>query len=153
MAGENGISNGPTTLEEQQALIDSLSDTSPQTTFVYDPSGKRDPFEPFDFAPKGEDSSKTPLERYAIGQLKLTAVLEGFDQPKAIVENSEGRGFTVSKGTKIGPNNGEIVEIQKDKILILETEIDFTGQKKTKTVELRLRTKDEAENERQGRRK
>lgn len=149
-AGDGSIQGGPNTLEEQQALIDSLSDAAVQTAFVYDPSGKRDPFQPFDFAPKGEDETKTPLERYNIGQLKLTAVLEGFDEPKAIIENSVGKGFTVGKGTKIGTNNGEIVEIQKDKVLILETEIDFTGQKKTKTIELRLRTKDEAENERQG---
>lgn len=149
-AGDGSLAGAPTTLEEQQALIDSLSDTSVQTAFVYDPTGKRDPFQPFDFAPKGEDQTKTPLERYTIGQLKLTAVLEGFDEPKAIIENSVGKGFTVGKGTKIGTNNGEIVEIQKDKVLILETEIDFTGQKKTKTIELRLRTKDETENSRQG---
>ena len=90
-----------------------------------------------------EDEAKTPLERYDLGQLKLTAVLEGFDQPKAIIETSEGKGFTVGVGTKIGRNNGEIAEIQKDRVLILETEVDFTGVKKTKTTELRLRTKDQ----------
>ncbi|MBN8548728.1 MAG: pilus assembly protein PilP [Deltaproteobacteria bacterium] len=148
--GDGGLAGGPTTAEEQQALIDSLTDSSTQTAFVYDPSGKRDPFQPFDLTPKGGDLEKTPLERYNIGQLKLTAVLEGFDEPKAIIENSVGKGFTVGKGTKIGTNNGEIVEIHKDKILILETEVDFTGQKKTKTIELRLRTKDEDENARQG---
>lgn len=144
--GAEGQAGVPSTLEEQQALIDSLTDTSLQSAFVYDPTGKRDPFQPFDFAPKNaEDQEKTPLERYTIGQLKLTAVLEGFDQPKAVVENAAGKGFTVGKGTKIGTNGGEIVDIQKDKILILETEVDFTGQKKTHTVEMKLRTKDESE--------
>jgi type IV pilus assembly protein PilP len=151
--GDGSLVSGPTTLEEQQALIDSLTDTGQQTTFVYDPSGKRDPFQPFDFTPQNDGVEKTPLERYNLGQLKLTAVLEGFEQPRAIIENSVGKGFTVSKGTKIGTNNGEIVEILKDKILILETEVDFTGQKKTRTVELRLRTKDENERSRQGPRK
>lgn len=145
------VASGVTTQEEQQILIDSLSDPTVQTAFVYDPSGKRDPFKAFDFAPKGGDEDKTPLERYNIGQLKLTAVLEGFEQPRAIIENAAGKGFTASVGTKIGTNNGEIVEIQKDRVLILETEIDFTGQKKTKTLELRLRTKDQSENQRQGR--
>ena len=150
LGGDENLAGGPTTLEEQQALIDSLSDTSTEHAFVYDPTGKRDPFQPFDLTPKSDNEHKTPLERYNIGQLKLTAVLEGFEEPRAIIENSDGRGFTVGKGTKIGTNNGEIVEIQKDKILILESEVDFTGQTKTKTVEMRLRTKDEAENSRQG---
>ena len=133
----------PTTAEEQQILINSLTDSSAQNNFVYDPTGKRDPFKQYDVAPKMEDEAKTPLERYDLGQLKLTAVLEGFDQPKAIIETSEGKGFTVGVGTKIGRNNGEIAEIQKDRVLILETEVDFTGVKKTKTTELRLRTKDQ----------
>ncbi len=141
---------GPATAEEQQILIDSLNDPNAQNAFVYDPSGKRDPFMAFDFAPKSEDELKTPLERYDLGQLKLTAVLEGFDQPKAIIENAAGKGFTATIGTKIGRNNGEIAEIQKDRVLILETEIDFTGVKKTKTTELRLRTKDQNESSGKG---
>ena len=147
---EPAIPGAPTTLEEQQALIQSLVEGGTQETFVYDPTGKRDPFQPFDFSPKGTDSQKTPLEHYSLGQLKLTAVLEGMGEPTAIVENNVGKGFTVKKGTKIGTNNGEVVEIQRDKILILETETDFTGQQKSRTSEIRLRTKDESENQRQG---
>ena len=115
-----------------------------ETAFVYDPSAKRDPFRPFDFAPKPtERTGRTPLERYEYGQLKLTAVLEGLDEPQAIIENAIGRGFTVKKGTKVGPYGGEIVEILKDRVLILENTVDFTGEKKSKTIELRLRTKDQ----------
>jgi len=112
--------------------------------FVYDPTGKRDPFRPFDFSPPAAtDESKTPLERYALGQLKLTAVLDGIAEPAAIVENAAGKGFTVKKGTKIGPNNGEVVEIRKDRLIIVETTTDFTGQTRSATVELVLRTKDQ----------
>jgi Tfp pilus assembly protein PilP len=116
-------------------------------SFVYDPTGKRDPFRPFDLGPKPSDlAGKTPLERYDYGQLKLTAVLKGFDQPQAIVENAVGKGFTVKIGTKIGTGGGEVVEILPDRILILENIADFTGEKKTKTFELKLRTKDQDDN-------
>lgn len=131
--------------EDQKILIASLTDDRNERGPAYDPTGKRDPFRPFDFAPKtSEMTGATPLERYEIGQLRLTAVLSGGDDPKALVENSAGRGFTVTKGTKIGTRNGEVVDILSDRILILEKSVDFTGESKTNTVEMKLRTKDQS---------
>ena len=127
------------TVEQQQLLLASLNEE--QSRYVYDPLGKRDPFRPFDMSPKLPPGA-TALERYDIGQLKLTAVLNIGDEPTANVENAAGKGFLVKKGAKIGLNGGEVVEILPDRLLILETETDFTGQAKTKTVELKLRTKD-----------
>jgi len=138
----------------QKALIDSLGPDAAlhEVAFTYDPTGKRDPFLPFDFTPKGSDNAnKTPLEQYDLAQLKLTAVLGGgAGDVTATVENAAGKGFIVKKGMKIGINSGEVVDIQPDRLVIVETATDFTGQKKTKTVELRLRTKDQ-ENARSGR--
>lgn len=143
-AGAPALPGEPATPEEKLAILEQLNETTAKSGYVYDPTGKRDPFRPYDVAPKSaSDENKTPLERYALGELKLTAVLKGFDGPTAIVENSAGKGFSVKKGTKIGPNGGEVVEILPDKLLILETEIDFTGEKKTRTLEMRLRTKDQ----------
>ena len=127
------------------ALVASL-EKSEEKPFVYDPSGKRDPFRQFDFAPKTDNSTaKTELEKYSIGQLKVTAILDGFTEPMAMVENEAGRGFRIKKGVKIGTNNGEVIEVQKDRILVLETNVDFTGESKTRTIEMRLRTKDQEE--------
>ncbi len=129
-------------MDEQTALIATLDVSPASETFVYDPTGKREPFRPFDLSPKiAEDPSKTPLERYDLGQLKLTAVIGG-DEPAATVENQAKRGFIVKKGTKIGLNGGEVVEILPDRIKILETQVDFTGQKKTKVTEMMLRSKE-----------
>lgn len=133
----------PSTPEERLAVLEKLNEQMAKSGYVYDPTGKRDPFAAYDVSPQGAaDETKTPLERYAIGELKLTAVMKGFDEPTAFVENSLGKGFSVKKGTKIGNNGGEVIEILPDKLLILETEIDFTGQKKSRTLEMRLRTKD-----------
>lgn len=127
-------------------MVAALPDSSDSGTLAYDSSGKRDPFRPFDFAPKQpSDESLTPLERYELGQLKLTAVLDGFDEPTAIVENAAGKGFTVKRGTKIGPNGGTIVEILKDRLLIDQSVTDFTGETKTTRIELAIRTQDQNE--------
>jgi len=133
----------------QKALLESMTnpELSNEPPFVYDPTGKRDPFRPFDFAPNLDgDTTRTPLEKYDINQLKLTAIIAGIgSEATATVENQAGKGFVIKKGTKIGLNRGEVIEIQADKVLILETATDFTGQSKTKTIELRLRTKDQEE--------
>ncbi len=61
--------------EEQQVLLASLnSEEMPEE--VYDPTGKRDPFRPFDLAPEPEDDgTRTELEKYSIGQLRLMVSL------------------------------------------------------------------------------
>ena len=139
----------PASAAEQKALIASLSEPDERAQFVYDPTGKRDPFAPFDFTPEA-DGSKTPLERYTIGQLRLTAVLAGFDEPAGIVEDQSGKGYTVKKGTKIGPNGGEVIDILSDKLLILETVVDFTGEKKTNRIELPLKPGSKSQKSRSG---
>ena len=144
--GPDGAKTGierASTEEEDNLLIASLSDPLQSATYVYDPTGKRDPFLPFNFALDTGGDQKTALEKYTIGQLKVTAILAGFDEPTAIVEDESGKGFPITKGTKIGPFGGEVVEILKDRVLILETTKDFTGQAKTRTIEMKLRLPDD----------
>jgi Tfp pilus assembly protein PilP len=138
-----GESSEPGSKAEEALLIASLDQPDQGANFVYDPSGKRDPFRSFNFAPPTDaNAGKSQLETYDLGQLKLTAVLEGFDEPMAFVENAVGKGFPVKKGTKIGTGGGVIVDILKDRLLILETSTDFTGANRQRTVEMKIRTKD-----------
>jgi len=128
--------------ERQKIDIFNMPEEDERARFVYDPAGLRDPFRVFDFAPqvpKGEHV--TPLERFPLNQLRLAAVLKGFDEPQAIVENQEKKGFPVKRGMKIGMNNGVVADILQDKLLILETTVDFTGQKKQTVIEMPLRQK------------
>ena len=143
-SGESGQDQGQplpvNPAEEGEVLLAMLDQDDFGSDYVYDPTGKRDPFAPFNFAPDlGEMSDRDPLERYGIGQLRLTAVLQGFDEPIALVEDAAGKSHTVAKGTKMGLHGGEIVEILEDRILVLEREVDFTGEETTRTLELILR--------------
>ncbi len=102
--------------------------------FTYDPTGKRDPFLVFNFSASGAiDMSKPPLERHAVNELKVTAILadlRGSGVRTAIVEDPTGRGYTVKKGMKVGNKEGVIVAIDEDKIHIVESVVDFTGATK-----------------------
>ena len=143
-AGTSLASSDELSPEQKSALIASLDSGSDAPNFVYDPTGKRDPFRPFDLSNRKDPEScaKEPLTCFDIGQLKLTAVLGGLDEPTATVEDASGRGFIVKKGSRIGVNGGEIVEILPDRLKILESATDFTGEAKTSVIEMLLRSKD-----------
>lgn len=113
--------------------------------FVYSATDKRDPFQPFDMAPKKTgDSTLSPLEQFALGQLRLTAVLSSAGGAStAIVETAEGKGYTVRAGAKIGTNNGVVVSIEKDRLKILETAVSFTGEETQQVQELILQVGDQ----------
>ena len=124
-----------------------LQEAVPTESFTYDPTGKRDPFVPFDLSQTaGEIDPNNPLTGYEYGQLRLTSVLAGFDEPVAVVENNAGRGFTVRKGTVIGKLGGKVIDIQKDRVIVLEEITELDGQKRTNTVELTLRPKGSEDN-------
>ena len=124
-----------------------IASTAEKEDYIYDPEGKRDPFLAFDFSPSQNLDGRTELEQFEIGQLRLTATLEGLGEPKAIVESSTGKGFTVTVGTRIGPNNGEVVQILKDRLIIVESETDFTGETKMNTIEMLLRLPGQGRNQ------
>ena len=101
---------------------------------------RRDPFRPFnlDIQPKRHEPPKTPLEQYELGSLTLVAVIWNVSDPKAMVEDDAGLGYTVGVGTPIGRNGGVITKIEPNSITIEEQFVDFYGEKKKKDVVLKL---------------
>lgn len=114
----------------------------------YIPQGKIDPFDPLFQKKKGVVRAKkrrlkkriprTPLEKFDLSQLKLVGVIMSPDGNKALVEDSSGKGYTLSKGTYIGINAGKVVEIQRDRIIIEEELEDATGNVTIQRKELKL---------------
>jgi type IV pilus assembly protein PilP len=120
------------------------------TVYHYDPMGKKDPFMPL-IRESGKITDKilgqgplTPLQKYSLAELKLVAVLLAGDQSKAMVEDAKGDGYILSKGTLIGDNYGEVVEIKNNEVLIAEKEVDpLSGEIVQKNVSLILHKPEE----------
>jgi Tfp pilus assembly protein PilP len=110
--------------------------------YVYDPTDLRDPFRSFrwereqDVADKG---TLGPLEQFELAQLNVTAVIWSTKQPRALVEDPSGRSYIVHEGTRIGKNDGLVIHIGDNLVLVKETYVDFAGEQTTKDVELRIR--------------
>jgi len=110
------------------------------TNYVYDSGGKRDPFRSFQFV--DEEVPKQgfgPLGDFELGQLSVVAVVWDTSKPRALVADPGGRSFVVHEGSQIGKNNGRVIHIGDNLVLVKETYVDFEGNETTKDVELRIR--------------
>jgi type IV pilus assembly protein PilP len=121
--------------------------------YHYDPMGKIDPFVPLVREVEGMDAQVlddegplTPLQRYALAELKLVAVIVAGDQSKAMVEDGKGDGYILSRGTLVGNKHGEVTEIKQNEVVIVEKEINpSSGGIIQKKVSLVLHTSEEEE--------
>ena len=80
----------------------------------------------------------SPLERYELGQLKLVGIVADPRNSNALVEDASGLGYVVKLGTPIGVNDGKVVAIRRDAIVIEEVYVDLYGAQKKREVNLKL---------------
>jgi type IV pilus assembly protein PilP len=125
-------------------LDDDLKAQLPANIYVYSPIGKRDPFENLAFKQAGLARAaanpgrlKTPLEKWALDQLKLSLTVTGTATPMAMVEDPDHRGWPVRIGDFIGQNGGKVTGIHRDEIVVTETITDHsTGRVYPQNVKL-----------------
>jgi type IV pilus assembly protein PilP len=70
--------------------------------------------------------------------LKLVAIISTPEGSVALVEDSLGKGYFLKKGTRIGKNDGKVMKILKDKVIIEEMYQDIFGQTKISEISLVL---------------
>jgi len=126
---------------EATAVAESGSDyASSEQDYFYDPRGRRDPFRSFRFdAEDGEKKDFGPLGDFELGQLELQAVIWDAGNPRALILDPGGRSYIVREGSQIGKNNGQVIHIGDNLVLVKETYENFAGEQTTKDVELRIR--------------
>ena len=134
---------------EGEPLESELVKASLASAGGYNPKGRFDPFEPL-FKTESEQqpataktsrkrrTPKTPLERVALSQLKLSAIMRTAKGNSAIVEDATGKGYVIRKGTYIGLNSGQVVQIEKDRVRIEEESEDISGEFRIENTELKL---------------
>ncbi|MBF0210651.1 MAG: pilus assembly protein PilP [Desulfamplus sp.] len=154
------IEENPQSLEKKQeveellALDDVLKETTEENLF-YIVKGKIDPFDPLlkEKAPVQETQEVakedvpqrvlTPLEKLDFGQIKLVAILSRESGSVAMVQEATGKGYIINIGTYIGRNSGQVVSIEKDKVVVQEKVKDYKGNIGDSLRELKLNKLDD----------
>ena len=138
----------PTAVPHKTTTTPSVEPVEEEKDYVYDPTGKRDPFQPFiatqtPVKPIGEEVPITPLQKYDLSQLKLVAILVGKGEGRAMVEDAEGKGYIIEKGVYVGRNFGKVKAVLKDRVIIEERYKDYMGKVKEKEIVLQLHPPEE----------
>jgi Tfp pilus assembly protein PilP len=122
-------------------------------TYRYNPEGKPDPFKPFIEiveeekkpvkVPQPEEHKDImllpPLQRFGTEEFRLTGIVLAGEKKIAMVETPDGKRYILRTGTRIGINNGTVMEIVSNSVVVLEEIKDFEGNIQTERVILTLR--------------
>ena len=109
-------------------------------TYSYDKSDKRDPFQPYRHSNRLTEEVQGPLMAYELEQLSVVAVVWDNNNPRALIADPRGETHVVREGTPIGKNEGLVIHIGDNIVLVKETYVDFAGEMTTNDVELRIRS-------------
>lgn len=118
--GDTPIINSDAPSVDENALPEEFAPSAASAEgYIYDPSGRRDPFKPFipevTEKPPGESVvvSSDPLQTFDLSQYKLIGIVWDVKTPRAMVRDPQGKLFTLKKDVKIGRNNGFVSSIRE----------------------------------------
>ena len=110
--------------------------------YVYDSTGKPDPFRPFILeASRPKEAAKKPLhplQQYDLSQLNLVGIIWQVQDPRAILQDSTGKGYIVTKGTLVGKNDGIVSEISESEVVVTEKYTNALGETNIKNISIAL---------------
>ncbi|HLO10150.1 MAG TPA: pilus assembly protein PilP, partial [Desulfobacteria bacterium] len=97
---------------------------------------------------RGEERRKTgidtasipPLQRYDLGELKFVGVIWTKKGVMGLVEDAEGKGYSVTVGTRIGRSGGVVSRITGKEIFVKEVFVGNRGEKIVKESGIQLTT-------------
>jgi Tfp pilus assembly protein PilP len=104
---------------------------------MYTARNMRDPFSlPAEVrAPEAKREDVPPLERAPLSDFHLVAVVKKHGAIVAMVTSTDGKGYMVGVGTRIGSDGGEIRRIMPDSVIVEQVRADEFGElKKSETV-------------------
>ena len=139
---EKAMSKTPTVTvtDPVSSETDDTGYAAAEQDYFYDPRGKRDPFRSFQYLDGGSKKKEFgPLGDFEVGQLELSAVIWDSTNPRALILDPGGRSYIIREGAAIGKNNGQVIHIGDNLVLVKETYENFAGERTTKDVELRIR--------------
>jgi type IV pilus assembly protein PilP len=116
-----------------------------ESTYHYNPLGKTDPFKPFiedeimaikkqEAVTKKVLSSIYPLQKMDVDKFRIVGIAGDQKRRIAMAEDTAKKYYPLVIGTHIGLNNGKVIDILSDRVIVEEYEA-----KKAKRIILRLR--------------
>jgi len=109
--------------------------------YLYDPIGKRDPFRSFilDRLKEMDSAAKGPLEQFDLSQLSVNGIVWDADRQRALILDPSGQGYIIQEGDPIGKNDGRVMAIDDNVVVVREAYVDFHGETTTKEIEMHVR--------------
>lgn len=141
----------PRTTTTTAADDSAAAEQAAQDAYVYTPIGKRDPFrntlEPAhdqgNLPNVAQAIHVTPLQKWEIDQLSLVMTVTATSQPYAMVEDPDGRGWSVRLGDFVGKHFGKVTAIRRDEVIVTEVTQDrSTGRVYPQQLPLRMKADD-----------
>nr|BFD65894.1 hypothetical protein HAGR004_09160 [Bdellovibrio sp. HAGR004] len=116
----------------------------PRDGYVYDPTGKRDPFKVFKtvrpILPETAKQNEVlePLQRWEIDRLQVVGILWDVKTPRAMIRDPDGAVFVVTKNSKVGRSEGFVATIREGEVVVMETKYeDGKAFKEPRVMELK----------------
>lgn len=109
--------------------------------FRYKTNGRRDPFTSL-FAVReplqSEAEPMTPLQKFGVKELRLTAIVSGKGETRAMVIAPDKKAYVLTVGIKVGRNQGYVKMITVDEVVVEERFRDFSGGIRTEVKKITL---------------
>lgn len=131
-----------------------IEESSPplfNSTYTYDPTGRRDPFKSL-IEPKKITNTATekeeaveivsPLQEYDLSSLTVVGIVWGGLGKRAMIRTPDGKGFTVTENVPIGKGRNRVVQITPESLIIEVISQDDRGKPVKETVVMELRKKE-----------
>lgn len=110
----------------------------------YPNNTRRNPFQPDlevikppEVGDPGQEERLDPLERFALSELELVAIISEVAVPKAMFIDPEGFGHVLKEGDRIGQNSGVLSDIRDNEVEVTETTGEDGGQTRLRMMKLR----------------
>jgi type IV pilus assembly protein PilP len=81
---------------------------------------------------------ETPLQQFGLNELRLSAIVIGKGEPRAMLVAPNNKAYIISAGVKIGRNQGVVTQITQDEVVVQERFEDFSGALKTEIKKITL---------------
>lgn len=127
----------PPEVTEVEEPEEPIEEPTAESTYIYSPSGKRDPFRDNFLGrarlavvdPETRRNAKlTALQKYEMDQLRLVFTMTGDSRPMATILDPRGRAHHVHIGDFVGKNWGKVSHIGREEITITETIADAQNE-------------------------